>query len=151
MGLAMLVLSGGLLYWFGLITNQWAALSIGLVALGLSFVVMLSVGGIDPLGIPFLLAAGLLVFGLKHYPIPFWQVIGWTLFIVLALALGFRVFPFFTPVETVQTVEHGFRFPPEKVVLMLLVPTMVWCLGLFTKTRETGNIPIIPGWSRWLF
>jgi hypothetical protein len=43
----------------------------------------------------------------------------------VVLALGFRVIPFFEPIATVQTAEHLYRFPPEKAVLLLLVPPMV--------------------------
>ena len=102
---------------------------------------LLGSGGIDPLALPFLIGCGFLVFALNRYQAKTWQIIGWTVFVVLALALGLRVFPFFTPVETLQTVEHVFRFPPEKAVLILLVPTMVLVPWSVCKRSEPPERP----------
>jgi hypothetical protein len=125
MPLAILVFSGGLIYWTGLVANQRVVSGAGVAALVLVLLLMLDSGAIDPFAIPLLATGGLLFLALKRYQAPLWQFIGWTVFAALTLALGLRVLPFFTPVATLQTVEHLYRFPPEKIVLMLLVPAMV--------------------------
>ena len=123
--LTFLLFGGGFIYWFGLIADlrrvAMGAAAILVLALG----VMLADGGIDPRAIPFLVLAGLLAFALKRFDLGLWRYVGWTVFLALVLALGLRILPFFTPVETIQTAEHLYRFPPEKVILMLLVPPMV--------------------------
>ncbi len=125
MVLAILVFGGGLAYWLGLIVNQRVLLSAGAGVLIAALGLMIHEGGIEWFAIPFLGFTALLVFALKRVDPGFWQWVGWTVFIAVALALGFRATPFFSPVETVQMVEHLYRFPPEKAVLMLLVPVMV--------------------------
>ena len=123
--LALLVFGGGLAYWCGLVTNQRTALITGGAVLAISLGIMLSDEGIDPRAIPFLAFTALLAFTLKRAPQGIWPSVGWAVFITVVLALGFRVIPCFEPVETVPTAEHLYRFPPEKGVLMLLVPPMI--------------------------
>jgi membrane protease YdiL (CAAX protease family) len=122
---AFLVFGAGLVYWYGLIVNQRVAVVVGATVLLLDLGVMFEYGGIDPIAFPFLVLTALLAFVLKQFDLGDWQYLGWTVFILIVLGLGFRIFPLFTPVETVQTVKHYYRFPPEKLVLMLLVPPMV--------------------------
>ena len=148
MGLAALVLVGGLVYWVGLISAQRAILNAGVDTLLLALIVMLLEGNIDLLALPVLLIAGLLAVYLKHQPTKPWAVLGWTVFIVIALALGFRALPLFEPINTLLTVEQQHRFPPEKAILLLLVPPMVlasWATnkGPYTLTKPPSLIALL--------
>ena len=137
--LAFLVFGGGLAYWCGFILNQRVAVVAGATTLVASLGLMLDDDYVEPLAMPFLAFMALLAFALKRVDRGFWQYLGWTAFIGVVLALGFRVIPFFEPVATVQTVEHLYRFPPEKAVLLLLVPPMVlvpWAIWKADKSVE---------------
>ena len=134
MMLAILVFGGGLAYWLGLIVNQRVLLIAGTGLLIAALGVMIHEGSVEWFAIPFPGFAALLAFALKRGDPGFWQLVGWTVFIAVALAPGFRATPFFSPVETVQTVEHLYRFPPG----------IGWFPGLLGSGRRLpGN-----GWQR---
>lgn len=125
MVLAILVLGGGFVFWAGLLANRQSLAIPGGIALVIALSTMMSQGAVDVHALPFLLCIVLLAFLLKRAPPGIWRQLGWAVFIAVILALGFRLIPFFAPVAMVPTVEHLDRFPPEKVILMLLVPPMV--------------------------
>lgn len=129
MVITLLVFGGGLAYWYGLITHQRVALIAGATGLVIALGLLLEYGGVEPPAIPLLAFMTLLGFALKRVQRGCWRYLGWIAFIGVVLALGFQVIPFFEPVATAA---HGDRFPPEKVVLMLLLPPMVlapWSSG----------------------
>jgi membrane protease YdiL (CAAX protease family) len=150
--LAGFVFGGGLAFWLGLIANRPAISGVGAGALAVAFGLMMVEGGVEWPAVPLLALTALLAVGIKRGWLGSWQGTagefesgeyppsrkegvksasvsrqwaGWVVFVAVVLALGFRALPVFSPVGTVRTLEHLFHFPPEKIVLMLLVPTMV--------------------------
>lgn len=144
-----LIFGGGLLYWIGLILHQRWITGTGAVGLMLALLVLWEAGGIAVTGILFILSLGLLALALRRTPASPWHAVGWTFFIVLALALGLRVMPFFMPVETIQTTERLFQFSPEKAVLLLLLPPMVLVSWSIQKRqpppRRSGMVAVLVG------
>ena len=127
--LFVLLYGGGLLFWYGLLSARYIPLTAGAALLGTAFTLMLWQGYFSPQFIPVLVFVAGLALSLKIVQQPIWQVVGWTLYILMVLALGFHLFPQLRPVplfaatgtDTVPMVW----FSPEKVLLMWLVPTMV--------------------------
>ena len=127
--LLVLLYGGGVTFWSGLLSARYTLLTAGAALLGTAFILMLWQGHVSPLFIPVLVFVSGLALSLKVVQQPIWQVVGWTLYILMILALGFHLFPPLRPIplfaatgtDTVPMVW----FSPEKVILMWLVPTMV--------------------------
>lgn len=141
--LTTLIFSGALIYWLGLITHQRMIISTGFMTMILVLLLMVYSSHIASPAILLLISGGLLAVALKYYPSLLWQTVGWTLFIIFALALGLRALPWFTPLETLQTTEHLFRFSPEKAVLIVLVPAMVLVPWSGNKRRIPARHPLL--------
>lgn len=146
MWLAAVVFTGGLIYWVGLISAHRMVLVMGASVLVLALGVMFLGGHIDTLGVVLLIAMALLGYGLRRCSSSVVSVIGWVIFLVVTLALGFRVLPFFTPADALLTVEYAFRLPPEKVLLMLLVSPMVLVAWSVTKESRLRVHRVQPFW-----
>ena len=139
MMLSILLLGGGGLYWTGLVAGWRIAVLAGAGALSGAWVLLIFQGGIGPTAFPILaLAAGLAV-SLKRIHRPVWQVVGWALYVLIVLALGFRLLPGFAPVPLMEAPGVGnppvVWFSPEKLILLGLVPPLVLT-------------PVAP-WSGW--
>ena len=127
--LLVLLYGGGLTFWFGLLSARYTPLTVGAALLGTAFTLMLLQGYISPEVIPALIFVGGLALSLKVVQQPIWQGVGWTLYSLMVLALGFHLFPQLRPVPlfTMPSADalSIIWFAPEKVILMWLVPTMV--------------------------
>lgn len=137
--LSILLLGGGGLYWWGLIVDQRIAVLAGAGALGGALILLVGQGGIAPAAFPAVVLAAGLAGSLKWVHQPVWQAVGWPLYVLIVLALGFRLLPGFAPVPVlaVPEAENLFVvwFTPEKLLLLGLVPPLVLT-------------PVMPG-SEW--
>lgn len=127
--LSILLFGGGSLYWGGLLTHWRSFLVAGAGTLGGTLVLLVVQGGIALAVLPLLALAAGLAGSLKWVHRPVWQAVGWPLYLLLILALGFRLVPGFAPVPVFETLEagtlHHIGFAPEKLILLLLTPPLV--------------------------
>lgn len=129
MMLSILLLGGGWLYWMGWIAGRRSTLLAGAGALGGALVLVVVQGGIAPVAFPILaLVAGLAV-SLKWVRRPVWRAVGWMFYVLVVLALGFRLVPGFAPVPVFEASGAGnppiIGFSPEKLILLGLVPPLI--------------------------
>lgn len=140
--LSILLLGGGGLYWWGLIVGRRIAVLAGAGALGGALILLVGQGGIAPAAFPTVVLAAGLAGSLKWVHQPVWQAVGWPLYVLVVLALGFRLLPGFAPVPVLATPGAGNLsmtwFTPEKLLLLGLVPPLVL----------TPVTPVTPG-SGW--
>lgn len=141
--LSILLLGGGGLYWWGLIVGRRIPVLAGAGALGGALILLVGQGGIAPAAFPAVLLAAGLAGSLKWVHQPVWQAVGWPLYVLIVLALGFRLLPGFTPVPVLAVPGAGnlsmvIWFTPEKLLLLGLVPPLVL----------TPVTPVMPG-SEW--
>ena len=129
MMLSILLLGGGGLYWLGLIVGWRIAVLAGTGALGGALILLVGQGGIAPAAFPTVVLAAGLAGSLKWVHQPVWQAVGWPLYVLVVLALGFRLLPGFAPVPVLVTLGAGnpsmVWFTPEKLLLLGLVPPLV--------------------------
>ncbi|MFZ1640376.1 MAG: CPBP family intramembrane glutamic endopeptidase [Candidatus Contendobacter sp.] len=129
MMLLILLFGGGWLYWTGWIAGQRVALLAGAGALGGALVLVVVQGGIAPVAFPILALAAGLAASLKWVHQPVWQAVGWVLYVLVVLALGFRLLPGFAPVPVFEASGAGnppvVGFSPEKLILLGLVPLLI--------------------------
>lgn len=141
--LSILLLGGGGLYWWGLIVGRRIPVLAGAGALGGALILLVGQGGIAPAAFPAVVLAAGLAGSLKWVHQPVWQAVGWPLYVLIVLALGFRLLPGFTPVPVLAVPGAGnlsmvVWFTPEKLLLLGLVPPLVL----------TPVTPVMPG-SEW--
>ncbi|MBS1225080.1 MAG: hypothetical protein H6R24_1758 [Proteobacteria bacterium] len=111
--LSILLLGGGGLYWLGLIVGWRIAVLAGAGALGGALILLVGQGGIAPAAFPTVVLAAGLAGSLKWVHQPVLQAVGWPLYVLVVLALGFRLLPGFAPVPVLVTLGAG-------------NPSMVW-------------------------
>ncbi|MCB1919761.1 MAG: CPBP family intramembrane metalloprotease [Candidatus Competibacteraceae bacterium] len=127
MGLAVLLFAGGLLFWIGLRSGQRRWLLSGGSLLLIPFAGMVASGSIAPVILPVLAGGGILVWALKtpRCPPGALQIAAGLGYLLLVLALGFRQFPGLTPFSLLDVSGKEVLFPPEKLLLLALVPPLV--------------------------
>jgi len=152
--LSILLLGGGGLYWLGLIVGWRIAVLAGAGALGGALMLLVGQGGIAPAAFPTVVLAAGLAGSLKWVHQPVWQAVGWPLYVLVVLALGFRLLPGFAPVPVLVTLGAGnpsmVWFTPEKLLLLGLVPPLVLTpvtpgSGWFGRDRPRLAVALILG------
>ena len=131
---------GGLLFWVGLCAGRrrwWLA---GAVLLALALAGLAGAGGVHPAFLPALVGMIALTWALETScgpAITVGRAVGWACFVLLVLALGFRLLPGLTPVVLLEVGGEALRFPPEKLLLLGLVPPLV--LAAVAPARPWGR------------
>ena len=152
--LSILLLGGGGLYWLGLIVGWRIAVLAGAGALGGALMLLVGQGGIAPAAFPTVVLAAGLAGSLKWVHQPVWQAVGWPLYVLVVLALGFRLLPGFAPVPVLVTLGAGnpsmVWFTTEKLLLLGLVPPLVLTpvtpgSGWFGRDRPRLTVALILG------
>ena len=152
--LSILLLGGGGLYWLGLIVGWRIAVLAGAGALGGALILLVGQGGIAPAAFPTVVLAAGLAGSLKWVHQPVLQAVGWPLYVLVVLALGFRLLPGFAPVPVLVTLGAGnpsmVWFTPEKLLLLGLVPPLVLTpvtpgSGWFGRDRPRLTVALILG------
>jgi hypothetical protein len=152
--LSILLLGGGGLYWLGLIVGWRIAVLAGAGALGGALMLLVGQGGIAPAAFPTVVLAAGLAGSLKWVHQPVLQAVGWPLYVLVVLALGFRLLPGFAPVPVLVTLGAGnpsmVWFTPEKLLLLGLVPPLVLTpvtpgSGWFGRDRPRLTVALILG------
>lgn len=125
--LATLLFGGGLLFWVGLLSGQRVLLLGGGVLLGALFAWMVELGSIYPAVLPALAGIAALAWALEtnRFPTPAGRALGWLAYVLIVLLLGFHRFPGMVPVPLLETGTGVFLFPPEKMILLWIVPPLV--------------------------
>jgi membrane protease YdiL (CAAX protease family) len=128
MVLATLLFGGGLLFWAGLLSGQRVLLFGGGALLGALFAWMVELGSIHPAVLLALVGIAALVWALSmnRFPTLTGRVLGWLAYVSIVLLLGFHQFPGLVPVPLLETDSGVLRFPPEKIILLGIVPPLVW-------------------------
>lgn len=136
-----LLFGGGLLFWVGLCAGrrrEWVA---GAVLLGLALAGLAGAGGVHPAFLPALAGMIALAWALATARGPaataVGRAVGWSCFVLLVLALGFRLLPGLTPVVLLEVGGEARRFPPEQLLLLGLVPPLV--LAAVAPARPWGR------------
>ena len=138
-----LILGGGFVYWYGLIKAQRLWIVAGAITLLLTLLLLVVEGNIDPAAIVVIALASMVIYALQRYQKPIWRAVGWSLFVLFILALGFRLLPFFTPVTLMPPLaEQTYVFRTEKLVLLLLLPPMV----LLPWSHRIPQLPHVRPW-----
>ena len=124
---ATLLFGGGLLFWIGLLSNQRALLLGGGISLGALFAWMVARGNIHPTILPALAGFVALAWALatSRLSTPATRSVGWFVYVLVVLLLGFHWFPGLDPVSLSKAGSGAFWFPPEKIILLGLVPPLV--------------------------
>ena len=152
MTLSILLLGGGWLYWTGWIAGRRIALLAGAGALGGALVLVVVQGGIAPVAFPILALFAGLVVSLKWVRWPVWRAVGWMFYVLVVLALGFRLLPGFAPVPVFEASGAGnlpvVEFFPEKLILLGLAPPLILTpapppLGWFGRDRPGLTFALI--------
>jgi membrane protease YdiL (CAAX protease family) len=125
---ATLLFGGGLLFWVGLLSGRRALLFGGGGLLGFLFAVLVGLGSVHPATLPALAGIVALAWALatNRFPTPVARSIGWFIYVLVVLLLGFRRFPGLDPAPLLETGSGVFQFPPEKLILLGIVPPLVW-------------------------
>lgn len=124
---ATLLFGGGLLFWLGLLSGRRALLYGGGILLGTLFAWMVELGNVQPTILPVL--AGIVVLAralaTNRLPTVVGRTMGWLTYVSGVLLLGFHQLPGFTPVSLLETDGLVAGFPPEKIILLGIVPPLV--------------------------
>ena len=124
--LTVLLLGSGFVYWYGLIRDQKGVIIIGAAGLLIALLILIEIGGIALIALPMIFAIFIWAYLLRYFNHRYWLIIGWSVFVLVLLALGFRILPLFSPVELFPPfAETSYQFRPEKLILMLIAPPMV--------------------------
>jgi len=138
----------------GLIVGWRIAVLAGAGALGGALILLVGQGGIAPAAFPTVVLAAGLAGSLKWVHQPVLQAVGWPLYVLVVLALGFRLLPGFAPVPVLVTLGAGnpsmVWFTPEKLLLLGLVPPLVLTpvtpgSGWFGRDRPRLAVALILG------
>jgi len=124
---AMLLFGGGLSFWIGLLSGRRALLFGGGVSLGALFGWMVVRGNVHPAILPALAGFVALAWALATNRLSTFATrsVGGFVYVLVVLLLGFRGLPGFDPVLLLETDSGAFRFPPEKLILLGIVPPLV--------------------------
>ena len=125
---AALLFGGGLSFWIGLLSGRRAPLLGGGVSLGALFGWMVVRGNVHPAILPALAGLIALAWALATNRLSAFfaaRSIGGFVYVLAVLLLGFRGLPGFDPVLLLETDSGVFRFPPEKLILLGIVPPLV--------------------------
>ena len=125
---AALLFGGGLSFWIGLLSGRRALLLGGGGSLGALFGWMVVRGNVHPAILPALAGLIALAWALATNRLSAFfaaRSIGGFVYVLAVLLLGFRGLPGFDPVLLLETDSGVFRFPPEKLILLGIVPPLV--------------------------
>lgn len=125
---AALLFGGGLSFWIGLLSGRRALLLGGGGSLGALFGWMAVRGNVHPAILPALAGLVALAWALATNRLSAFfaaRSIGGFVYVLAVLLLGFRGLPGFDPVLLLETDSGVFRFPPEKLILLGIVPPLV--------------------------
>lgn len=124
---AALLFAGGLSFWIGLLSGRRALLLGGGASLGALFGWMVARGSVHPALLPALAGLVALAWALatNRLSTPASRFVGWSVYVLAVLLLGFRGLPGFDPVPLAETGSGALRFPPEKLILLGIVPPLV--------------------------
>jgi len=138
MGSVILLCGGGLCFWGGLWSGRRALQLGGGVLLGLMFVRMMDSGYIRVAVLPMVVGMTTLAWALATDRLsnPAVRSVGWFSYVLVVLLLGFRRFPGLESVPLLETDTRTFLFPPEKLILLGIVPPLV-------------RVPVEPAGWRW--
>ncbi len=127
MGSVILLCGGGLCFWGGLWSGRRALQLGGGVLLGLMFVRMMDSGYIRVAVLPMVVGMTTLAWALATDRLsnPAVRSVGWFIYVLVVLLLGFRRFPGLESVPLLETDGRTFLFPPEKIILLGIVPPLV--------------------------
>lgn len=125
--LAALLFGAGLSFWIGLLSGRRALLLGGGVSLGTLFGWMVARGNVHPAILPALAGLVALAWALATNRLSTFAArsVGWFVYVLAILLLGFRGLPGFDPVRLLETGSDAFWFPPEKLILLGIVPPLV--------------------------
>ena len=121
------LLFGGFLFWMGLLRGQRVLWLGGGSLLGLWFVGLVGLGKVDPAVLPGLAGIIALAWALEthRFRTSAGRAVGWFVYVLIVLLLGFHRFPGLAPVPLLETGSGVFQFPPEKMILLWIVPPLV--------------------------
>ena len=124
---AALLFGGGLSFWIGLLSGRRALLLGGGGSLGALFGWMVVRGNVHPAILPALAGLVALAWALATNRLSTFAArsVGGFVYVLAVLLLGFRALPGFDPVLLLETDSGAFRFPPEKLILLGIVPPLV--------------------------
>jgi len=124
---AALLFGGGLSFWIGLLSGRRALLLGGGGSLGALFGWMVVRGNVHPAILPALAGLVALAWALATNRLSTFAArsVGGFVYVLAVLLLGFRALPGFDPVLLLETDSGVFRFPPEKLILLGIVPPLV--------------------------
>ena len=111
----------------GLLRGQRVLLLGGSSLLGLLFAGLVGLGNVHPAVLPVLAGIIALAWALEtnRFLTPAGRAMGWFVYVLIVLLLGFHRFPGLAPVPLLETGSGGFQFPPEKMILLWIVPPLV--------------------------
>ena len=111
----------------GLLRGQRVLLLGGSSLLGLLFAGLVGLGSVHPAVLPVLAGIIALAWALEtnRFLTPAGRAMGWFVYVLIVLLLGFHRFPGLAPVPLLETGSGGFQFPPEKMILLWIVPPLV--------------------------
>ena len=134
----VLLFGGGFLFWVGLLSDRRVLLLGGGGLLGLLFGGMAGLGYIHPAVLPALAGIVALAWALEtnRFSAPAGRAIAWPVYVLIVLLLGFHRFPGLAPVPLLEAGTGVLQFPPEKMILLWIVPPLVL-------------VPIEPDRWRW--
>lgn len=123
----LLLFGGGLLFWVGLVSGRRIVLLGGGGLLGLLFTGLVEMGHVQPAILPALAGIVALAWALatNRLPIPAARAVGWVVYLLLVLLLGLKWLPGFIPVPLLASETSIPGFPPEKIILLGIVPPLV--------------------------
>jgi membrane protease YdiL (CAAX protease family) len=121
----LLLFSGGFLFWVGLWSHRRAWQLGGGGLLGLVFAGAVGRGSIELVILPVLAGMIALAWALKTKRCRVGQTAGGLIYVLGVLALGFHQVPGLTPLPLWETQNGVFPFPPEKIILLWMVPPLV--------------------------
>ena len=124
---ATLLFGGGLLFWVGLLSGRRTWLCGGGILLGVLFAWMMELGNVQPTILPVLVGIVILAWALATNRIPtvVGRTMGWLTYVSGVLLLGFHRLPGLAPVSLLETDGSVAGFPPEKLILLWIVPPLV--------------------------
>jgi len=125
--LTLLLFGGGLLFWIGLWSGRQVLRLGGGSLLVVPFVAMVGNESIEPVILPVLAGIVVLAWALKtnRCPTRVSRVAAGVAYLLIVLALGFHQFPGLTPFPLLEVGGKLFPFPPEKLILLGIVPPVV--------------------------
>ncbi len=135
----------GLLFWLGVLFERKLVAMVSALALASAGGFFLASGYMPWHSVPAFAAVAVLGWGLKKQPCSIDTCVGWTLFIVFLLLLGFHQLPGFSPYSVAMD-GSVLQFWPQKIFLLLLVVLRVLRpVRPMRQIRRLGSPPVIFG------